>query len=147
MAKTLPPTTIAAWARLLRAQRLLLDAVEADLKADGLPPLVWYDVLHELAEADSGRLRHRDLSGAMLLAKHNLTRLIDRMAEAGLVERQAVDEDARGAFLALTPKGREMRRAMWPVYRRAIEQHFADRLSEAEIATLAAILGRLLGRG
>lgn len=144
MARPLPPATVAAWARLIRAEQMLLGAVEADLKAASLPPLVWYDVLLELSRAADGRLRHRDLAGEMLLAKHNLTRLIDRMAEAGLVERQAVDEDGRGAFLAITAKGRETQRAMWPVYRRAIEQHFARHLGEAEIETLGAILGKLL---
>ena len=45
------PDTIAAWTRLVVASRVLLDRVEARLKAEGLPPLGWYDALWELVQA------------------------------------------------------------------------------------------------
>ena len=41
-----------AWARLLRARDALVAAVERDLKAAGLPPLAWYDVLLDRAGID-----------------------------------------------------------------------------------------------
>src|SRR5580692_2524908 len=90
MIARLPEKTVLAWARLIRAEQALLGRVEADLKAEGLPPLVWYDVLLELRRSAEGRLRHRDLAARMLLAKHNLSRLVDRMAEDGLLERLPV---------------------------------------------------------
>ena len=105
---------IRAWARLIRVQQALLDFAEADLKAAGLPPLVWYDVLLELARESEGRIRHRDLQRRMLLAKYNLSRLLDRMEADGLVGREPVDDDARGEYLRLTPEGRKMQQRMWP---------------------------------
>ena len=42
---------IRVWARLMKAQRLTLASVERELKAAGLPPLVWYDVLLEVERA------------------------------------------------------------------------------------------------
>src|SRR5262249_61685126 len=128
MARTLSPAAVDAWARLLRVERKLLEAVEADLKAAGLPPLVWYDVVLELARAPDGRLRHRDLQTRMLLAKYNLSRLIDRMAGDGLVARVPVAEDARGAYIAITEAGGGLQPGKWPGYAGSIPPDFSQPL-------------------
>src|SRR3712207_969513 len=84
----------------LRAHNASLGTVEKALKAEGLPPLEWYGVLLELERA--GPLRPRDLQGRLLLAQYNLSRLLDRMAAAGTVEKQACAEDGRGQLVAIT---------------------------------------------
>jgi DNA-binding MarR family transcriptional regulator len=132
-----------AWARLIRVEQALLGRIEDDLKSAGLPPLVWYDVLLELVRAPD-RLRHRDLHRQMLLAKYNLSRLLDRMEAEGLIGRQPVDEDARGEYVRVTTRGRDMQKRMWPVYRRAIAKHFANRLSGDDIDQLLRILDKLI---
>src|SRR5262245_60789936 len=143
MASNLSPEAVDAWARLLRVERKLLEAVEADLKAAGLPPLVWYDVVLELARAPDGRLRHRDLQARVLLAKYNLSRLIDRMAGDGLVTRAPVQEDARGAYIAITESGRRLQKRMWPAYAKSIARHFAAQLEERDLAELDRVLAKL----
>src|SRR5262249_13803522 len=124
MRRTPAIAAVRVWARFIRVEQGLLEKVEADLKAADLPPLVWYDVLLELVRAPEGRLRHRDLHGRTLLAKYNLSRLIDRMSEQGLVVRAPVEDDARGAFIGVTEAGRRLQQRIWPVYRRAIAKHF-----------------------
>lgn len=144
MTKRLPEAAIQAWARLLRVEQALLDKVETDLKAAGLPWLVWYDVLLELSRAQDNRLRHRDLHARMLLAKYNLSRLIDRMEAEGLVERMPCSDDGRGADIAITSTGRALQKRMWAVYQRAIDRHFAGLLNEADIADLNRVLAKLI---
>jgi DNA-binding MarR family transcriptional regulator len=134
---------ITAWARLIRVQQALLEYAEADLKAAGLPPLVWYDVLLELVREPEGRIRHRDLHRRMLLAKYNLSRLLDRMEANGLVGREPVDDDARGEYLRVTPEGREMQHRMWPVYRCAIVKNFSAPLTADDVGQLLRILSKL----
>lgn len=134
---------VSAWARLIRVQQALLEAVEADLKRAGLPPLVWYDALLELSRPAQRGLRQRDLGASMLLAKHNLSRLIDRLEAEGLVMREKVADDGRGAFVRLTPAGAALRERMWPVYAQAIATHFTARLEEDDIVALGTILRRL----
>ena len=68
-----------AWARLIRAREIVVGAVERDLKAAGLPPLAWYDVLLELTRAPDGRLRPFELEKETLLLQYNLSRLLDRL--------------------------------------------------------------------
>ncbi len=124
-----------AWARLMRAQRIALGAVERELKHAGLPALVWYDVLWELERAGEKGLRPFELERAMLLAQYNLSRLIDRIEDAGLVERRAYENDGRGQILAITEQGRATRRAMWPIYARAVEAAVGSRLSPSQAQT------------
>jgi len=143
MVKRLAEQAVQVWARLIRVEQDLLARVEDELKAAGLPPLTWYDVLLELSREADGRLRQRDLQSKTLLAKYNLSRLLDRMAEAGLVTRDAVDEDARGAYVRIIAAGQAMRKTIWPVYSKGIAEHFASRLSERDIAELGRILLKL----
>ena len=146
MTDQLSESHITAWARLIRASQDLLARVESDLKAGGFPPLVWYDVLLELRRAPDCRLRLSEIGGKILLSKSNVTRVIDRLEARGLATREGCPSDRRGAFAVITAAGRELLAQMWPAYRRSLTRHFGARLSEAEAARLAALLGRLNGR-
>jgi hypothetical protein len=57
-----------AWALLLTAHARLLQEIEKDLAAAGLPPLAWYDVLWELEKADS-RMRMHELAYRIVLSR------------------------------------------------------------------------------
>lgn len=140
MSETAPSeAVIRAWTGLVRAQARVLGAVEAELKRAGLPPLAWYDVLRELQRAPGGRLRPHEIE-----QQPNVSRLIDRLEQAGLVERCPCPEDGRGQHVVITPAGRALRRRMWPVYRAAIQRHLGARLESARAAeTLAALLASL----
>lgn len=137
------PTEMAAWARLVRVANALIDSVEADLKTAGHPPLAWYDVLLELERAGPAGLRPVALQQAMLLAQWNLSRLVDRMGAAGLVARRPCPDDRRGQILVATPEGVALRARIWPVYRRAVQRHFAARLGPEDLTALRAVLDRL----
>jgi len=143
MDKRHPTPHFLAWARLLRVHKVLLERVQADLSAADLPPLEWYDLLLELDMAAGNRLRLYDLGQRMVLSRSNLTRLCDRLEKEGLISREQCAEDRRGLFAALTQKGAEIRRAMWPVYKRSVEQHFSAHISEQEATELAAVLLRV----
>ena len=134
---------VTAWAQLVRAQQTVLGRIEAALKAAGLPPLSWYDVLLELGRTEDGRLRPLELERRTLLAQYNASRLIDRMEKAGLVERLPHPEDGRGQLVAITPEGRVLQKRMWKVYGPAIVAHVGDKLSRAEASELARLLKKL----
>ena len=132
---------VLAWARLVRAHDAARGRVERALKDKGLPPLEWYDVLLELERG--GPLRPRELQDRLLLAQYNLSRLLDRMAQAGLVALHPCTDDRRGQLAAATPAGRRLRRRMWPAYADAIAAVIDRRLARTEAAALAALLARL----
>lgn len=137
--------TIEAWAALLRLSRGLMEVIESKLKQAGLPPLVWYDVLHELAGVGKDGLRPFELIERMLLAQYNTSRLLARMQEQGVIERAPCPADGRGQIVRITPAGRDMRRRMWAVYGPAIARHFGDVLGYRDMRELSRLLNRVNG--
>lgn len=137
--------TVQAWARLVRAQQILLERVETDLKRAGLPPLRWYDVLLELRRAEPDGLRQFEIGAAVLLNKYNVSRLLDRLEREGLIERYACEVDGRGAQVRITPSGNGLLKRMWKVYGEAVMEHFVQHFSAADINRLSALLCKLPG--
>lgn len=133
------------WISLIRAQHHVLTAVEADLKAAGFPPLAWYDVLLELRKAGEDGLRPLEIEARLLLAQHNVSRLIDRLEKAGHVIRHKHEKDGRGQRIELLPAGQDLLARMWPVYRAAINRHMGRKLvDDAAAKVLTELLRRLL---
>jgi DNA-binding MarR family transcriptional regulator len=128
----------------LHDRQRVLGAVEADLKSAGLPPLGWYDILLELRRSESGQLRPLEIEGRLLIAQHNVSRLIDRLEKAGYVARKPCEQDGRGQVVAITEDGRAMLKRVWPVYEAAIQKHVGAKLNQAEAEALARILGQLV---
>jgi len=102
-----------------------------------------YDVLVQLANADDHRLRMSELADRLLLSRSGATRLVDRLVAEGLVERVMCDVDRRGQWASLTDAGYERLRQAAPTHLRGVAEHFLDRLSADELATLQRALGRL----
>lgn len=138
--------TVTAWARLVRAHGLLMDKVQSALKTAGLPPLAWYDVLLELHRAGKTGLRQYEIGDHVLLPKHNLSRLIDRLEREALVTRTPCPEDARGNVVRISAAGSRLLKRMWPVYGSVIHRHVEAVLTAEEIAALGEILDKLSRR-
>ena len=137
------PETIAAWTSLVTANRVLLDDIETALKDAGLPMLGWYDALLELDKAGASGIRPFELKERLLLPQYGMSRLLDRMAKAGLVDRQDVEDDGRGQIVRLTEKGRTIRQTMWPVYAGALIRLVEHQLTGDEATELARLLKKL----
>lgn len=128
---------------LLRARTTLVDRLENALRAEDMPPLAWFDVLCALDEATEHGLRPRDLAFAVALTPSGLTRLLDRITAAGMVERTVCPSDRRGFTVTLTDSGRETLEMMRPVYLREVAAGFAALLSEDEARQLSELLDRV----
>lgn len=132
-----------AWARLMRVSGKLLQDIECDLKAANLPPLAWYDVLLEVRNAEPQWLRPIDIQEKMLIQQYNISRLIERLVKENYVERKSCDRDKRGQYIILKAEGKSVLDRMWPIYKAAIDAHFGDKLSAADVNGLMRILGKL----
>lgn len=138
---------VKSWARLIRAANEAFTAVESDLKRAGHPPLAWYDVLLELRRAGDDGLRPFELERELLLAQHNVSRLIDRLEGKGLVHRRPADDDRRGQRIAITEPGLKTLTRMWPDYAAAIQRHVGAKFhDEEEAQQLYLLTGRILDR-
>jgi DNA-binding MarR family transcriptional regulator len=137
------PTVVKAWAGLVRTERALVQKTEERLKAAGFPPLDWYHVLYEVERGPKGMLRQSGVQDRTRLAQYNVCRLIDRLEREGLVERRQCELDGRNNVLVISAKGRALRRAMWPIYASAIQQHLGAHLTQAEAEQLLQLLSKL----
>ena len=146
MAANPTAAVLEAWTGLVRTQRTLLDKVEEQLKRARLPPLDWYQVLHEVDRSPKGMLRQSGVQNRTQIAQYNVCRLVDRLEREGLVERHQCQRDGRNNVLLITPKGRALRRQMWPVYAAAVSEHFGARLTPSEAEQLAKLLAKLLAQ-
>jgi DNA-binding MarR family transcriptional regulator len=137
------PGHLAAWRALLETHAAVTELLARELVAERGLPLSRYDVLLNLAEAPGGRLRMQELSESVLLSKSGLSRLVDRMEEAGLVRRERCEDDRRGWFTVLTEQGRSALRRAAPIHLRGIQEHFARHLDDEEARVLATALARV----
>ncbi len=133
------PLELAIWRVYLETSYALIDILDAELQAEAGMTLRWYDVLVNLEEAERP-VRMNELASRILASKSGLTRVIDRMEEAGLVQRQVPPDDRRAIEVVMTPKGGKALRAARRVHRRGIQEHFAQHLDEHDFAALLDVL-------
>ncbi len=126
---------LAIWRVFLECGYALIDILDAELQAEAGMTLRWYDVLVNLEEAERP-VRMNELASRILASKSGLTRVIDRMEEAGLVERQRPRDDRRAIEVVMTPKGAEALTAARVVHRRGIYGHFAQHLDDRDFDAL-----------
>src|SRR5829696_6885458 len=131
-----------AWRAFLTAHALATRRISRDLQAEGLPDLAWYDLLWALRRSPASRLRVNELAREVVLSPTAMSRFVDRAVAAGVVAREPDPDDRRAQLVVLTAEGRALLRRMWPVYRRAIEAHFAAHL-DADPRALTALLRRI----
>ena len=135
---------LGAWRGMLPVHAELTRALDAELtEAHGLP-LSSYEVLLFLSDAPDGRMRMSELADSVLLSRSGLTRLVDRLERAGLLERVQCNEDARGYFAQITPEGREAFDAARRTHLDGVRRLFLSRFSREELRELGGLWERLL---
>lgn len=133
---------LAAWRLFLNCAWALIDILDAELTEETDLTLRWYDVLVHLEEADHG-LPMNELASRILSSKSGLTRVVDRMDEAGLVKRERPEADRRVVRVRITPKGLDALHAARVVHRRGIQEHFVQHLGARDLQALKRIFGKV----
>jgi DNA-binding MarR family transcriptional regulator len=132
-----------AWEALLTAHATLMKRFAAeDIWAD--VSMREYDVLYTLSKC-AGPLRLSELNRYVLLSQPALSRLVDRLAERGLIERCADPADGRGVRLSLTEAGRAVQRDIGRQHARDVARAMTAELKPVELAQLEALCRKLAG--
>jgi DNA-binding MarR family transcriptional regulator len=121
-----------AWSCLFASHAHIQLLVDRALDEAGLPPHAWYDLLYRLHLSEEGRKRMHELADQVLMSRSGLTRLADRLEEAGLIARRQCPVDRRGYELELLPAGTEMLRAMWAVYADVLARTFGVAVADPD---------------
>lgn len=130
------PAALAAWQGLLRTHLTLTRTLDRDLVARHGLSLDWYDVLVQLQEA-GGETTMGDLATRLLISPSTCTRVVARMADAGLVDRRVDADDARVRHAALTRQGGAALRSAAATHLAGIQRHFGRFLPDGEAGVLS----------
>jgi DNA-binding MarR family transcriptional regulator len=114
--------------------------LEPVYRAHGLEP-GWHDVLATLRRT-AEPMRPTDLTGSMMLTSSGMTKRLDKLEHAGLIERRPDPGDRRGVLIALTAKGRALIDELTAAHLDN-EKRLLGALSDAEQKQLAGLLRKL----
>ena len=129
---------------LVRTHRKLTETLGRELEESAGIPLVFFDVLIHVAAAPDGFLTMSRLSTDVSLTTGGVTRLVDRMVDAGLVAREQCPSDRRSIHVVLTPEGQAVLGRAVAAHIEGIDRHLMAHLDNDERAALSAALMKIL---
>lgn len=134
-----------AWRAWLEGSALLEEALGRDLVAAGLT-FSEYDILVQLSEAATRRLRMSELAGLVLHSRSRLTHTVSRMESRGLVRREPCEEDRRGVRCTMTESGMAALVAAAPHHVASVREHLVGPLDREEFLALGAAMAKVRDR-
>lgn len=133
-----------AWYGNLQATMRSLQRIDRDVEAATGLPMASIELLVNISFEESGRIRMGELADNLLLSRGGATRLVARLEEAGLVEREIPPDDRRATYAVITPKGMELLENGFPSMQQAVLEHWVHHLSEAEVAAMRSASVKIL---
>lgn len=104
----------------------------------------WFEVLLRLSRTPGNALRMTELANAMTsISPSGLTRLVDRLEDAGYVHRRRCADDRRGAFAEVTAEGIALVERILPRHLADIDAAFVGLLGERELASVSKAMRKL----
>ena len=114
----------------------------AEIEKDGLPAQ-WFEVLRLLLGANEHRMAMSALARELAMTAGGFTKLADRMARDGLIDRRNSAGDRRVVYAALTQKGLRQAKSSAALYHAGLREHVLSVLSPSRLTELTAAI-RLL---
>ncbi|MHB1135093.1 MAG: MarR family winged helix-turn-helix transcriptional regulator [Chloroflexota bacterium] len=141
--KSLDDARITTYGRLFEAWATVTRRLDEQLEQEAGVSLTWYAVLLLLGRSQAGVRPIGELSLATAFTSGGLTRLVDRMEQAGYVKRQPCPTDRRVIYVALTESGRALLERATAVHVRGIQEYIVAKLDPDEVEQMNRILAKL----
>jgi DNA-binding MarR family transcriptional regulator len=138
---TTATTANEAWEALLQAHATLMKQFAAEDIWDDVS-MKEYDVLYTLSKCPAP-VRLSELNKHVLLSQPALSRLVDRLAERGLIARETDPADRRGVRLSLSTDGWARQRQIGRRHARSVASAVRSKLTPTEISQLTDICQKL----
>jgi DNA-binding MarR family transcriptional regulator len=138
-------TALDAWRSYIQSHAAILRELDAQLVAEHELTTRDYEVLLYLAQAPERKLPMSVLASSTMLTRSGITRLVDGLVSAGLIERLACPSDARISYAKLTDQGYEKLRDAGCTHIASIQRMFVEHFTPDELDQLATLLSRLPG--
>ena len=139
--RVMPQLANDAWEQLLAAYGTLMRLYAAQDRWDEVS-MREYDVLYTLSKCPEP-IRLSELNRHVLLSQPALSRMVDRLADRGLVRRSTDPRDGRGVRLALSEEGLAVQRRIGRRHGRSVARAMLAGLTPAELRQLEELCARL----
>ena len=132
------------WLAMLRGTSLVNRQLAYDMQNEHRLHISLYDVLVRLYHSPDYRQTMSELAGQVIMSGSGLTRLLDKMVEAGLVHRQLDPTDRRLIYAELSEAGREKAAALMVAHQQRIQNYVMQHLTAEEVETMTIAFERVL---
>lgn len=137
-------TRLRLWLNILRTTRSVENALREEMRVSYDQTLPRFEILAVLERSESG-LRMSALSEKLMVSNGNVTGIVERLVQDGLVERMAVPGDKRATLVRLTHKGEAVFAEMADVHERWVNE-LLHTVSEQEAGQLIESLTEIRKR-
>jgi DNA-binding MarR family transcriptional regulator len=144
MAATNTTIHLQMWRSFVSAHFSVVKYLERRMQEQHGLRLAWWDVMQQLADGPKQGLRMSELADLVLLTRSGITRLVDRMITAGLVDREPCPGDRRGYFAVITQKGKDTIEKVGPDHSKDAWEVFLGHITQEEAELLGKVFSRVL---
>ena len=146
MAAGISPEEFRAYAALIASSTLLQRAVEKNLREQADLTQVQFEILMNLSNAGDAGIRMAQLADALIVSRSGLSYQVAQLESRGWITRQRSADDERGVVARITPEGERMRQRVFAGHVEIVRSAFLDAVEPGELATITAVLERVVGR-
>jgi DNA-binding MarR family transcriptional regulator len=129
-----------AWDQALRLHGRVEQDLGRALQQGHALGLSEYRALCRLAAAEHGGMRIQELADAVGLNQSSMSRLVARLEDGELTEREICETDRRGVYVYITENGRAAQAAALPTYQRALTAALDRGAGDPEMAAAVRML-------
>jgi DNA-binding MarR family transcriptional regulator len=136
----LDPEQQRSWRALVMGTTLLMDRLDADLRAGHHISLTEYEILVRLSEQPDRRMRMAHLADAMCHSRSRVTHTVRRMEQSGWLLRSGSPEDGRGVLAIMTDAGFALLEAAAHDHVTGVRSNVVDLASDDDFAALGRVM-------
>jgi DNA-binding MarR family transcriptional regulator len=144
MKQSLGLSQLKAWEELVECFSKTWSKIESQVDTEAAClPLHWYDVLFVLSRSPNRMRRSSEIADMIVTSRAALSRSLDKLEDAGYITKQKCTKDGRGLYAVLTDNGFQQMKKTWPIYKKAIQNHFGSKLSSSDAKALTLLLSKI----
>lgn len=133
---------IHAYGVMVEALTRLNRSFDRRLRAECGITIAWFEALLRIGR-HGGSMTMSELAGQLALTNGGVTRMVDKMAEAGLLRREPCATDRRVSYAVLTPAGLDKWTEASELHVDDLRREFTGRMSDQELETVVAVMDRI----
>lgn len=131
-----------AWARFLKAYKVVLDTIDRETLAGGPMSVAEFELMLYV-QISGGRIRFINLAKLSLLSQAQISRRVASLQAKGYLLREATDSDRRATFAVMTEAGAAAFEASQRPFLAALQRNFIDRISPEKLEAFSEVLAGL----